>query len=108
MEQEEKSCDEVETFGEFRYIGNRVSAGGGCEVSMTARTGCEWVKFRECGKVLYDRRFPLERKGAVYGSYARPAMLYGSEAWCLKESEMGGVKLGGEIHGESSLWNIGL
>ena len=27
-------------------------------------------------------------KGAVYESYVRPAMLYGSEAWCLKESEM--------------------
>ena len=28
-------------------------------------------------------------KGAVYGSYVRPAMLYGSEAMCLIESEMG-------------------
>ena len=27
-------------------------------------------------------------KGAVYKSYVRPAMLYGSEAWCLKESVM--------------------
>ena len=29
------------------------------------------------------------RKGAVYKSYVRPAILYGSEALCLKESEMG-------------------
>ena len=28
-------------------------------------------------------------KGAVYKSYIRPAVLYGSEAWCLKESVMG-------------------
>ena len=27
-------------------------------------------------------------KGAVYKSYVRPAILYGSEAWCLTESEM--------------------
>ena len=26
-------------------------------------------------------------KEAVYESYMRPAILYGSEAWCLKESE---------------------
>ena len=28
-------------------------------------------------------------KGAVYKSYVRPAILCGSVAWCLKESEMG-------------------
>ena len=27
-------------------------------------------------------------KGAVYGSYVRPAILYGSVARCLKESEV--------------------
>ena len=69
--------------------GDRVSAGGGCEAAVTARTRCEWVKFRECGKLLYGRRFPLRPKGAVYKSYVRPAILYRSEAWCLKESEMG-------------------
>ena len=25
---------------------------------------------------------------AIYGSYVRPALLYGNEAWCLRESEM--------------------
>ena len=37
--------------------------------------------------MLYGR-FPLKLKGAVYKSYARPAILYGSEECCLKESEM--------------------
>ena len=41
----------------------------------------------ECGEILYSR-FPLMLKGAVYKCYVRPAILYGSEAWCLKESEM--------------------
>ena len=31
VEQEVKLCDEVETVGEFTYLGDRVSAGGGCE-----------------------------------------------------------------------------
>ena len=88
MEQEENLCDEVETVSEFTYIGDRVSASGGCEAAVTAITRCGWVKFRECGELLYGRMFPLKLKGGVYKSYIRPAILYGSEAWCLKESEM--------------------
>ena len=38
MEQEVKSCDEVETVSEFTHLGVRVSAGGGCEAVVTART----------------------------------------------------------------------
>ena len=40
-------------------------------------------------ELLYGRRFYLILKGAVYESYIRPAIVYGSVAWCLKESEMG-------------------
>ena len=38
VELEEKLCDEVETVGGFTYLGDRVSAGGGCEATDTART----------------------------------------------------------------------
>ena len=40
MEQEEKLCDEVETVMEFTYLGDSVSAGGGYEAAVTARTRC--------------------------------------------------------------------
>ena len=86
MDQEEKLYDEVETVREFTYLGDRVSASGGCEAVVTARTRCGWVKFRECSKLLYGRRFPLRRKGSVYESYVRPAILYESEAWYLTGS----------------------
>ena len=66
-----------------------VSAVRGCGAAVAARTRCGWVKYRECGKLLYRRRFPLRLKGAVYESYVRPVILYGSEAWCLRESEIG-------------------
>ena len=49
MEQEEKSCDEVVTVQEFTYPSDRVSAGGGSEADVTAKTKCGWVKLRECG-----------------------------------------------------------
>ena len=88
VEQEEMLCDEVETVREFTYLSDMVSAGGGCEAAVTATTNFGWVKFRECGELLYGRIFPLRLIGAVHKSYVRPAMQYGSEAWCLKESEM--------------------
>ena len=43
MEQVEKLCDEVETVKEFPYLGDRVSAGEGCEAAVTTRTRCGWV-----------------------------------------------------------------
>ena len=81
-------CDEVEAVREFTYLGDRVSACGGCEAAVTAPKRCGWVKFRECGELLYGRRFLLKLIVADCKSYVRPAMLYGSDAWCLKESEM--------------------
>ena len=89
VEQEKKLCDEVETVREFMCLGDRVSAGGGCVAVVTARTRCGWVKFWNCSELLYGRRCPLRLKMAVYESYVRPAILHGSEAWCLKESEVG-------------------
>ena len=44
-------------------------AGGGCESAVMTRTRCWWVKFRQCGELLYGRRFPLRLKGVVYRSY---------------------------------------
>ena len=58
MEQEENLCDKVKTVVEFIYLGDRVSAGGGCEADVTARTRCWWIMFRECGELLYGTGFP--------------------------------------------------
>ena len=68
----------METVSEFTYLGDRESAGGVCEVAVSARTRCGCVRFRECGELLYGRKFPLKLKWAVYKSYVRPAILYGS------------------------------
>ena len=38
-----------------------MSAVGGCEAAVTARTRCGWAKNRECGELLHGRRFPTER-----------------------------------------------
>ena len=79
VEEKEKLCDEVETVREFPYLGERLSADGGCEAAVIARTRCGLVKFRECAELLYGWRFYLWLKGAVYWSYVWPVILYGSE-----------------------------
>ena len=85
VEQEVMSCDEVVTVREITHHGDRVSAGGGCEAAVTASRRCGWVKFRVCSELLYNRKFLLKLKMAVYYSYVMPTILYGSEAWCLNE-----------------------
>ena len=45
----------------------------------------------EFGKLLCGKRFPLRLKWAFYKSYLRPAIVFGSEPWWLKESEMRGL-----------------
>ena len=44
-------CDELETVGEFTYLGHRMSAGGGCEAAVTARTRCGWLSLVSCSMV---------------------------------------------------------
>ena len=76
-------CNEGETVKELTYLGDNVSACGGCEDAVTARTRSRWLKLMECSVLLYGRRFHLRLKWDVYGSYIGPAVLYGSEVWCL-------------------------
>ena len=52
VEQEETLCDEVEAVREFTYVDDRMSAGGGCEAAVAARTRCWWVKFNLLIKLL--------------------------------------------------------
>ena len=36
-----------------------------CEAVVTFRTICGWVKFMECGRVLYGNTFSQKLKGAA-------------------------------------------
>ena len=57
-------------------------------VAVTARTRIGCIQFRECGKLLYGRKFSLKMKGWIYQSCVRSAMLYVSETRCQSENEM--------------------
>ena len=82
MDSIEKLCDEVETVNGFCYLGDRLNASGGCEVTVTERVTSVWISFRKCGELLLGNRFPLKMKNKVYRCCIRSAILYGSEAWC--------------------------
>ena len=87
MDSIEKLCDEEETVNEFCYLEDRLNTSGSCEAAVTARVRIGWVRFRECGELLFGNRFPLKMKGKVYRCCVRSAILYGSETWCQKENE---------------------
>ena len=58
-----------------------------CKAIVTTRTRLRWNKFRECGEILFGKRFSLQMKGKVYKSCVRSAMLYGNKM-CLRENEV--------------------
>ena len=40
-------------------LGRRLNTSTGCVATVPARTGIGWVKFRECGKLIYGNWFAL-------------------------------------------------
>ena len=67
--------DQVDFVKSFCYLGNRLNAIDGSEAAVTARTRTGWIKFRKCGESLYGRKFLLKKKGKIYHSCVRLAML---------------------------------
>ena len=86
--QQKVMCGEVETVKGFCYLGDRLNASGGCEATITARTRLGEKQFRECGEILFGKKFFLRMKGKIYKSYVRSTMLYRSKTWCLRENKI--------------------
>ena len=47
--------DKLEVVASFCYLGDMLSAGGGCEMAVTTRVKTAWKKFRELLPVLTSR-----------------------------------------------------
>ena len=71
----------------FCYFGYKLNCNDGCEAAVTARVKIGWVKFRKCGKLSLGNWFPLRMKSKFYRCCVRSSILYGSDAWCLKENK---------------------
>ena len=73
--------DKLEVVASFCYLGDMLSASGGCELSTTTHVKTAWKKFKELKPVLSSRQLSLKTHDRVYSSCVRSAMLHASETW---------------------------
>ena len=83
--------EKLEVVPEFCYLGDMLSAGGGCELAAITRCKCAWGKFRQLLPLLTNRQVPLLTRGKVYSSCVRSVMLHAAETWY-------GVPAGSKVH----------
>ena len=76
--------EKLEVVPEFCYLGDTLSAGGGCELAVITRCICAWGKFRQLLPLLTNRHLPLLTRGKVYSSCVRSVMLHAAETWAMK------------------------
>ena len=75
--------DKLEVVASFCYLGDMLSAAGGCELSTTTCVKTAWKKFKDLLPVLSSRHLSFKTRGHVYSSCVRSAMLHASETWPL-------------------------
>ena len=80
--------NKLEVVASFCYLGDMLSAGGGCEMAVTTRVETAWKKFRELLPVLTSRHLSYKTRGHVYSSCVRSAMLHASETWPLTKTNL--------------------
>ena len=73
----------LEAVPEFCYLGDMLSAGGGCELAAVTRCKCAWGKFRQLLPLLTNRNVPLVTRGRVYSTCVRSVMLHAAETWAM-------------------------
>ncbi|KAJ0888605.1 putative reverse transcriptase domain-containing protein [Helianthus annuus] len=72
----------------FKYLGSFVQRDGGIDSDVTHRIQAGWCRWRAASGVLCDRRFPTKLKGKFYRVAVRPAMLYGTDCWAIKKTQV--------------------
>ena len=80
--------DKLEVVASFCYLGEMLSAGGGCEMAVTTHVKTAWKKFRELLPVLTSRHLSYKTRGHVYSSNVRSAMLHASETWPITKTNL--------------------
>ena len=81
MKEVQVDDEKVEAVPEFCYLGDIISAGGGCELAAVTRCKSAWGKFQQLLPHLTTRNLPLLTRGRVYSTCVRSVMLHGAETW---------------------------
>ena len=80
--------DKLEVVASFCYLGDTLSAAGGCELSTRTRVKTAWKKFKDLLPVLSSRHLSFKTRGHVYSSCVWSAMLHASETWPLTKPNL--------------------
>ena len=80
--------EKLEVVPEFCYLGDILSAGGGCELASITRCNCAWAKFRQLLPLLANRHLSLLTRSCVYSTCVRRAMLHAAETWPVTVSTL--------------------
>ena len=80
--------DKLEVVASFCYLGDMLSAAGGCELPTTTRVKTAWKKFKDLLPVLSSCHLSFKTRGHVYSSCVRSAMLHASKTWPLTKPNL--------------------
>ena len=72
----------------FRYLGDELCPGGGCELATIARSRAAWGKFRELLPLLSSSTISLARRGMLFNSCVRGALLHANVCWALRREDI--------------------
>ena len=124
-----RSCDSItlgghtlEVVDTFCYLGDTVSAGGGCKHGTIARARSAWGKFRELLPLLTNRYINIKTRGKIFNVCVRSVLLYGSECWAMRKEDKArlerndramlrwicGVKISGRVSLDSLYQRLGI
>ena len=78
----------LEAVDRFCYLGDMLSAGGGCEAAAIARCRCAWGKFRENLPLLTARALPFKIRGRLFNSVVRSSLLHATETWQMSSDAL--------------------
>ena len=78
----------LESVDTFCYLGDTISAGGGCESAAITRARTAWGKYRDLQPIFSSKTVALRTKGRVYNTCIHSAMLYSSETWAPRKTEV--------------------
>ena len=65
----------------FCYRGDKIGAGGVCDLSVITRVRFAWGKFQELIPMLTSCALSYTTCGQIYGIYIQLVLLYVSECW---------------------------
>ena len=73
---------------EFCYLGDMLSAEGGCMQAIIARCSAAWGKFKKLLPILTSKHLSPLIRGKVFNVCVRSAMLHGSETWAPTATDL--------------------